>query len=509
MQLLTDEFIDTFPNEPEHMNDLGKFVFYRTYSRWLEGKGRRETFKEAIRRAVEYNVSLSIKQTEKNGFDVQFEDIQNEAQMLFRNIFNLQQFLSGRTHWVGGADTKVAEKYPLSNFNCFSEETEFLTDIGIKSFKDFDHNDTINVLNGNGSWSEAIVKNFGKQKLVKLTIRRKGTRYTEDIYTTKEHLWFVDKYDDGHYIKLKTEELKKGDILRSKRRYEHTNLNMCNIGIQHGIVFGDGTYDKRKNHCRISLIGDKQELLKYFTTGTTCTEGDRDSTLVYGLPHYFKKLPPIDSNVEYIKGFIYGLLLADGKIDSSVRISQANFANVVRIQDMCEIIGLTTSKLKEVIRVNNNLGDYGSMYQFTIHKENIIKHGLFTDVYGEEPNVLQWVVEDIEETDRYEDVWCVIEPITNSFTLRGGVHTHNCAFTEVNVWEDLVEMFYLLLIGTGVGVSCSREMAKKLPPVRRNYELVHSEYKPVIKSERLEDTKLTIMDNGYAKIYVGDSKEGK
>lgn len=199
MKLLTDEFMNEFPNEPEHMNDLGKFVFYRTYSRWLEEKGRRETFKEAIRRAVEYNVGLSVKQTKKNGFEVPYEDIQNEAKMLFRNVFNLNQFLSGRTHWVGGADTKVAEKYPLSNFNC--------------------------------------------------------------------------------------------------------------------------------------------------------------------------------------------------------------------------------------------------------------------------------------------------------------------AFQEVNDWDDISELFYLLLIGTGVGVSCSKEMANNLTPVRRNYTLSHSEYKPVSPSERLQENKLVIMDNGYAKLYIGDSKE--
>lgn len=117
-KLLTDEFINSYSDEPEHMNNLGKFVFYRTYSRWLEEKGRRETFKEAIRRAVEYNVGLSVKQTKDNGFDIPIEDIKAEAELLFDNVFNLRQFLSGRTHWVGGADTDVATKYPLANFNC-------------------------------------------------------------------------------------------------------------------------------------------------------------------------------------------------------------------------------------------------------------------------------------------------------------------------------------------------------------------------------------------------------
>ncbi|MCR8997985.1 hypothetical protein, partial [Brevibacillus laterosporus] len=40
-QLLTDEFIGRYPDFPEHMNELGKFVYYRTYSRWLPEISRR------------------------------------------------------------------------------------------------------------------------------------------------------------------------------------------------------------------------------------------------------------------------------------------------------------------------------------------------------------------------------------------------------------------------------------------------------------------------------------
>ena len=54
-QLLTDKFIARFPDFPNHMNELGKFVYYRTYSRWLPEMKRRETWKETCRRSVEYN----------------------------------------------------------------------------------------------------------------------------------------------------------------------------------------------------------------------------------------------------------------------------------------------------------------------------------------------------------------------------------------------------------------------------------------------------------------------
>ncbi|MFW5434316.1 ribonucleoside-triphosphate reductase, adenosylcobalamin-dependent [Paenibacillus apiarius] len=112
------------------MNALGTFVYYRTYSRWLPSKGRRETWKETCRRAAEYNVQLAVKHLEKIGYPVDVEWHRQEAELLFDNMFNLRQFLSGRTLWVGGAENGVADKYPLSNFNCSFINIRSWSDLG-------------------------------------------------------------------------------------------------------------------------------------------------------------------------------------------------------------------------------------------------------------------------------------------------------------------------------------------------------------------------------------------
>lgn len=117
-QLLTQSYLNEYPDFPAHMNELGKFVFYRTYSRYLPEKGRRETWKETVARATQYNVGLGVKHMQKQGYAVDMASWRKEAELLFDNMFNLRQFLSGRTLWVGGADGGVAEKYPLANFNC-------------------------------------------------------------------------------------------------------------------------------------------------------------------------------------------------------------------------------------------------------------------------------------------------------------------------------------------------------------------------------------------------------
>lgn len=117
-QLLTQSYLNEYPDFPAHMNELGKFVFYRTYSRYLPEKGRRETWKETVTRATQYNVGLGVKHMQKQGYAVDMASWRKEAELLFDNMFNLRQFLSGRTLWVGGADGGVAVKYPLANFNC-------------------------------------------------------------------------------------------------------------------------------------------------------------------------------------------------------------------------------------------------------------------------------------------------------------------------------------------------------------------------------------------------------
>lgn len=103
-KFLDDDFISKYKHLPSPMGQLGEFVFYRTYSRYLPELGRREYWWETCRRAVEYNCSLVPTTTKE------------EAQKLFDNMFYLKQFLSGRTLWSGG--TKTAYTNPISQYNC-------------------------------------------------------------------------------------------------------------------------------------------------------------------------------------------------------------------------------------------------------------------------------------------------------------------------------------------------------------------------------------------------------
>lgn len=113
-----DEQFDKLPDFPEHMTPIGTFTYLRTYSRYLPEKGRREVWRETVKRASKYNIGLAIKHLEKHNIPYDEDFYKNELALLRENMYNLKQFLAGRTLWVGGAENGVADKYPLANFNC-------------------------------------------------------------------------------------------------------------------------------------------------------------------------------------------------------------------------------------------------------------------------------------------------------------------------------------------------------------------------------------------------------
>lgn len=100
---LTKDFLDKYPDYPDCMDELAKFVYIRTYSRWLPDKNRRETWKETCARAINGNCSY-----------LHTED--GEPEKLFDNMFNLRQRISGRMLWMGG--TEALDKTPLAAYNC-------------------------------------------------------------------------------------------------------------------------------------------------------------------------------------------------------------------------------------------------------------------------------------------------------------------------------------------------------------------------------------------------------
>jgi hypothetical protein len=107
--------------------------------------------------------------------------------------FDLSQ-LSVEAQW--GLYMQVQTFY--TTHNCFSRDTQFLTDQGVRSFDDYEVGDTVTVLNLDGDWVPASVVNTGDERpMLKITLREEVTGDEKIITSTYCHRFPVKRVSGG------------------------------------------------------------------------------------------------------------------------------------------------------------------------------------------------------------------------------------------------------------------------------------------------------------------------
>ena len=187
-QFLTDEFLNKYKHALDPFtNELGKFVYYRTYSRPIPEENRRERWWETVARVIEFNFDLQVLAMQRKNIPLTpkvKEILTKEAMEAYDLMYNLKLFPSGRTLWVGGTPSSYA--FPLSNFNC--------------SFVTIDHFDKFSEI--------FFVLMLGTG--VGLSVERK---YVEQLPKVNTHIQLLNRA---------YEPVKKAD------RTEHTQLTVLN-----------------------------------------------------------------------------------------------------------------------------------------------------------------------------------------------------------------------------------------------------------------------------------------
>ena len=84
----------------------------------------------------------------------------------------------------------------------------------------------------------------------------------------------------------------------------------------------------------------------------------------------------------------------------------------------------------------------------------------------------------------------------------------NCAFTVMDNVHAFVDLFYLLMVGTGVGFRILKDDVAKLPKFRHDVILENLPFEPLPSNERVDPTSIIFRTDDIATIVVGDSKEG-
>lgn len=115
----------------------------------------------------------------------------------------------------------------------------------------------------------------------------------------------------------------------------------------------------------------------------------------------------------------------------------------------------------------------------------------------------------------YDNIFNLRQNLSGRMAFVGGSETSkdhplslfNCAFLDVKEFNDFGQMFYLLMLGAGMGARITKDVVSQLPKVRQNVEVIHKHRKAVDKSDRQEYTTTNHFSDEVIEIVVGDSRE--
>jgi len=163
-------------------------------------------------------------------------------------------------------------------------------------------------------------------------------------------------------------------------------------------------------------------------------------------------------NKEYLLGFIAGWFATDGHIgkNSCMSISNNDKDVLQGLRDILFKLDITTGKIRLARTENPFNGEQSPLYSVSINRKGITESFFIRDDQRDRFSnckEMDWRVVSVEPTDKIEDVWCVVEPSKEEFTLECGILTKNCSATDSE--KDFVKAAHwgmdCLMNGVGVG----------------------------------------------------------
>lgn len=337
-----------------------------------------------------------------------------------------------------GLDTGYGE----GDWNCGAAEERFLTTSGITTLGEAagSTQEVLTRVGGNTQWVKAEIKEFGKQSLMALTLRR--GRETKVVYWTPNHRWFIRSRRDRNsdYREVVTSDLSPGDVLASALPNSRVRQSRPSPqGVARGIVYGDGNV--LQSGSVVDLFGDKNlDLVRFFAGSHIRPRAGRgkDGSLtgmqVCDLPRYYKtQLPDLDENPSYLYGWLAGYFAADGTVNTSgvPILYSADLAALEYVEVLCLRLGIGTKQIKTQYRKGYGATE-SPMYRIEILRSTVSSDFFVCANHKERfDNVtrvdeIAWTVVSVEQTDRTETVYCAVVPDTHTFVLADYIYTGNC-----------------------------------------------------------------------------------
>ena len=337
-----------------------------------------------------------------------------------------------------GGDSPHKLVYYTNNklFHCFGKETKVITKQGLKTVQEL-CDKKCEILNGNGEWEETIFHNYGKQKLMKITLSCNG-KYKE-LYATPEHEWLIHSY----WYKKQTQELKKGMRLEKVLPVRISNIELDWEGIRHGFCYGDGTINshsnKGVNYTSVRFYTkEKKEIIKYYSNWNfryDTINGEKVPCCSIATIENYKKIPDISKPVSYLMGFLAGYFAADGNEHKNrISIYSHKKEDLQKVQDICMKCGIATYHISEYNISAGQRGCVNLKYDVNAYNLRLVRSTIPDNFFitgkgkksnSEQKGRLRWHVVNVEPTNRFEDVYCC-QTSTHSFALEDYILTGNC-----------------------------------------------------------------------------------
>jgi NAD-dependent dihydropyrimidine dehydrogenase PreA subunit len=323
---------------------------------------------------------------------------------------------------------------PEECIDCFAPSERLITSWGLRSFEELE-DQACRVLTDSG-FQLAIVKRFRRRPLVKVTLApafeertryggvrlttRNGSRFRRVVNSTPTHSWVLA---DGE----RTDALSPGQFVPAMRALPKRDSETYRLGVLHGLVFGDGSWNKQEirsgEHLHyVQLYGEKVAKFKDFfdqVNFSPCLDihpGYAGTGVVRSSAN-LKRLLPEDADPEYITGFVDGWLASDGDQTKagSIRLRSIDNEALSWLESAAPLAGYVTVGSGEEANRETNFG---------------VRSRPIRWLYLATRDV-SWRVMQVERHESDEsETFCAVVPGKHEFTLAGGIYTRNCGACE-------------------------------------------------------------------------------
>lgn len=337
---------------------------------------------------------------------------------------------------------------------CFQGDTIVPTRNGVFKIKEL-AGKKVDVLSEGGVYRPAVFNSYGVQNLWEVELSD-GTI----IKATPNHQWIV-RNGSGKKTRLRTDQLTKSHSIERTVAPRPDKNEDYYEGIRHGFIFGDGSMSSKGKRTTALFMGEKDKaMLTYFEGYGNLPRVRRDrpdAIRQSGFSPDFKSLPDNEATDSYWYGFVSGFLAADGTTDAHgcVALTQKSKEVLETIVAQLPRIGMVAGPIRSQTREVDLTQHSGpdAVYTSTMHFVTLLKRFMtdadllipahkdkFKNKLNSKSKYGRYIrIKQVHPGNRREEVFCCVEPKTNSFVVGNGILTSNCygnAFSRIHFPTD-------------------------------------------------------------------------